>query len=107
MRLQDRIAAKMKEGLAPAQAAEAAEREMAEEATARSGPLVVTLSLKPLHRDWLEAKCAAYGVSIDAFMRKAVAEMWQHDEWRRQREAPERGEPAGTMLRSDFQGKVG
>ena len=107
MRLQDRIAEKMRGGMAAAQAAEEAEREVAEAAAAKDGPLVVTLNLKPLHREWLEAKCAAYGVSVDAFMRKAIAEMWQCDEWRRSRDALDKGDPAGTMLRSDFQGKMG
>lgn len=103
-KLGERIAVKMREGMDAAAAAEAARAELAEEAKHEEGPLVVNLRLKPLHRRWLEAKCAAYGVTIDAYVSKAIGELWQRDEWRREQEQPAPGHGPVTIMRSHFKG---
>ncbi len=42
-----------------------------------------TVTLKPMHADYLRRRAADHGQSPDQHMAQIVMQFWQHDEWRR------------------------
>lgn len=47
-----------------------------------AGREAVTALLKPRHREWLEARAAAHGESVEMHVAGLLTGLWQTDPWR-------------------------